>query len=62
MDTTNGTNGVTNDKDKVFCKRCGRLLRGERSKELGFGPSCYHAWKKERSLQVRLFDVGDKNE
>jgi hypothetical protein len=50
------------EKEKVFCKRCGRVLRGSKSSELGFGPSCYKLWKKEHSLQVKLFDVGDKNE
>lgn len=62
MNTAGNTPNTNEENDKVFCKRCGRLLRGEKSRELGFGPSCYHAWKKERSLQVRLFDVGDKNE
>ncbi len=47
--------------EKVFCNRCGRLLRGDRSKKLGYGPSCYYIWKKERSQQIRLFDEGDSN-
>ena len=49
------------NNEKVFCKRCGRLLIGDRSKELGYGPSCYRIWKKERSQQIRLFDEGDFN-
>lgn len=49
--------------EKIFCKRCGRLLKGERSKELGYGPSCYSIWKKERSQQMKLFnDEGDSVE
>lgn len=52
----------TDDKEKVFCKRCGRPLRGLHSRELGYGPSCYSVWKKERSQQLKLFGDGDDNE
>lgn len=31
----------------VFCKRCHRRLKGEKSKMLGYGPSCYEKAKKQ---------------
>lgn len=52
-------NEVKEDDNKVYCRRCGRLLIGNSSKELGFGPTCYKIWKKEHSQQIQLFDVGD---
>lgn len=58
-------NTNTNVEDEVIlCHRCGRVLKGERSKQLGYGPSCYIMWKKERSQQKQLFDLsgGDQNE
>lgn len=39
----------------VFCRRCGRPLKGQYSKDLGFGPICYRQWKKERNQQLSLF-------
>lgn len=57
------TNPVADEKEKIFCSRCGRPLRGRKSRELGYGPSCYAIWKKERSQQLKLFeDDGDKHE
>ena len=50
------------DDEKVYCRRCGRLLIGSSSKELGFGPTCYRIWKKEHSQQIPLFDMGDDSE
>ena len=53
-----------NTEDKiVFCKRCGRKLVGSDSKLLGFGPTCYRLWKKERNQQMPVFETtGDHNE
>ncbi|MBO7212434.1 MAG: hypothetical protein J6V44_15745 [Methanobrevibacter sp.] len=42
----------------IFCNRCGKPLRSDLSKKLGYGPSCYRMWKKERSQQHQLFDIG----
>ena len=48
--------------EKVLCRRCGRVLLDENSKQLGFGPTCYKVWKRERSQQIQLFTVEeDKN-
>ena len=57
--TMNNQITETNDENKIYCRRCGRLLVGEHSKDLGFGPTCYKAWKKEHSQQIQLFDMGD---
>lgn len=44
------------DDRVIFCRRCGRKLVGDHSKELGFGPMCYKLWKRERNQQLRLFN------
>jgi hypothetical protein len=50
--------------ENIYCRRCGRLLRGENSRNKQFGPNCYRIWLKERSEQPKLFDTngGDNNE
>ena len=45
------------DLEIVFCKRCGRKLRGEESRKIGFGPACLKLWKKEHSHQIILIDT-----
>lgn len=52
-------NNNLKDDEKVYCRRCGRLLLGENSRYLGFGPTCYRLWKKDNSQQIRLFKVGE---
>lgn len=37
------------------CIRCGRKLKNEESRELGFGPTCYKKWQVE-SISKKLFD------
>lgn len=49
-------------EEKILCRRCGRVLLGENSKHLGFGPTCYKAWKRERTQQIQLFTVEDNKE
>lgn len=49
---------LDSENERIFCSRCGRQLRGKRSRELGYGPSCYALWKKERSQQKNLLDSG----
>lgn len=46
----------------IFCRRCGRKLRGTYSKELEFGPVCYKLWKKEREENNRLFQAPTQKE
>ena len=41
----------------VLCRRCGRKLLDEVSKERGFGPACFKMWKKEHSSQIALFTI-----
>ena len=47
------------NNDLVFCKRCGKPLIGEKSRERGWGPTCYKLWKLERAQSKKLFDVED---
>jgi protein-arginine kinase activator protein McsA len=49
----------TVEEEVILCHRCGRVLKGEKSKKLGYGPSCYATWKKERSQQIQLFDLNE---
>lgn len=55
---------VGKEEPRVFCKRCGRLLKGVNSKELGYGPQCYRIQKLEKNQQITLFNIstGDANE
>lgn len=50
---------LDNENERIFCSRCGRPLKGKRSRELGYGPSCYVLWKKERSQQKNLLDCDE---
>lgn len=54
-------NDIEHDNDQeetIFCNRCGKPLKSEMSKKIGYGPSCYRHWKKERSQQIQLFNPG----
>lgn len=46
-------------KETVFCRRCGRKLKSVKAKQLGFGPSCYkkHIAGTVNSNRKRLFVV-----
>jgi len=48
---------IKNEERVVYCRRCGRELKGKYSKDLGFGPRCYSLWRKERNQQLQLFDI-----
>ena len=39
------------------CIRCGRKLKNEESKELGFGKVCWEKWNAEINARVRLLTV-----
>ena len=39
-----------------ICRRCGRKLRSESSKEKGMGPSCYSKWVAEHGHK-KLFSI-----
>ena len=57
-DEVKNDSGVKPEEEEVvLCHRCGRVLKGERSRKLGYGPSCYAMWQKERSQQIQLFDI-----
>ena len=42
------------------CLRCGRKLKTEESKILGFGKICWEKYTAEDNFQ-QLFEVGDNN-
>ena len=44
------------------CIRCGRKLKSDESKELGFGKVCFEKWNSELNMK-KLFstDVSNKN-
>lgn len=39
-------------KQYEICKRCGRKLKSQESKILGYGPSCYKKYLKENSCHL----------
>ena len=43
-------------KEYLFCLRCGRRLRKQEAKELGYGKICYEKMKKETRKKT-LFKV-----
>lgn len=46
-------------EDTVFCRRCGRKLKSEQARQLGFGASCYKKYIAEttKSNRKKLFVV-----
>ena len=50
----------TKNNDKVFCRRCGKLLNGIESVYLGLGPVCYKKMMKEKMDNMRLFYIDRK--
>lgn len=48
-------------QETVYCRRCGRKLKSEQAKELGFGPSCYkkHIAQTTKSNRKKLFVLED---
>ena len=44
-------------KEYINCLRCGRKLKTEESKLLGFGKICYEKWNKETASKP-LFNMG----
>lgn len=47
-------------EEHPVCIRCGRKLKTEESRELGFGPTCYKKWQAE-SISKKIFDVEVSN-
>jgi len=41
-------------KPTYLCRRCGRKLRSDKSKERGMGNTCYHKWY-EKDNHKKLF-------
>lgn len=46
---------VNMQKEYLVCIRCGRKLKSEESKQLGFGPTCYKKWKNETLSKKLLY-------
>lgn len=38
-----------------FCLRCGRKLKKEEAKKLGYGPTCWKKLEEERNKKHKLF-------
>lgn len=47
------------DRPKNICRRCGRKLKSDKSKTLGFGPTCYKKFMEESKL-IPLFVIRTK--
>lgn len=47
--------------ETVFCRRCGRKLKSEQARQLGFGPTCYSRYIKQTTMSSRkkLFVVNN---
>lgn len=45
---------------KKLCKRCHRKLKDEKSKKLGFGPTCYKKYLNKQ--KIYLFEMEVKND
>ena len=46
---------MVEDISKKLCNRCHRELKDKKSKELGFGPTCYKKYLKKK--KVYLFEM-----
>lgn len=55
-----GVKEDTTNLDEVFCKRCHRKLKDEKSKEIGFGKICYEKYIKKSAMF--LFEMEVNNE
>ena len=49
------------NKEYSNCLRCGRKLKSEESKKLGFGKICFEKWQHETEAK-KLFDMENANE
>ena len=45
---------MSNPKETHICRRCGRKLRSEQSKQKGMGDTCYKKWEAEQNKK-KLF-------
>lgn len=43
------------DEDIKYCKRCHRKLKGEKSRQLGYGVICFNKIKNKKSIY--LFEI-----
>lgn len=51
------------DHELVYCKRCGKVLKDEYSKSIGYGPKCFRIYLREKNNNSnRLFEVGEEYE
>lgn len=51
------------EQERVYCKRCGKVLKDEYSRSIGYGPKCFQIYLRERNQHGnRLFEVGEEHE
>jgi hypothetical protein len=48
-------------KEYEYCKRCGRKLKSQESRMIGYGAICLQK-SKESSHSIRLFPILSKND
>ena len=47
-------------KERALCKRCNRVLRGQKSVEAGIGPVCKRKMDREKEAeQIEFGEVGE---
>ena len=44
------------------CQMCGRKLKSEESKLLGFGPTCYSRYLQRRAKKKKLINFGESHD
>lgn len=46
------------DFEYTHCRRCGRILKSEESRKLGFGPSCFSKYVETKLKKKHLIRFG----
>lgn len=49
-----------NDNEYKVCLRCGRKLKSENSRKLGFGKVCWEKWQTETQAK-KLFEINKQS-
>ena len=52
---------MSNTQQTHICRRCGRKLRSEESKQKGMGDTCYKKWQAEQNKKKLFRPALQKN-